>query len=270
MVFSFSEPEVDTKKMHKGTKIGWLLIALSIMLSVWVIVSEKTVADTEGESSEEVLTVEVEGTEDDPGGEASEDGAQEADLLGEEDEGEEWEDVEFDVPEEEQAAADEGTEEQAADTEKLDTAASQEEASAEEPLAEAEALGTIEEEDVLEAATAGAANDTNEDFEVSGSTLVAYNGSGGAVTLPDGITAIGGSAFSSTGVSSVANDDSVKSFASNAFYNTKLSSYSLPSTLSSLSQDAFRASSGITSFSGGSSTYSVYGGCIYKDGGKTL
>ncbi|MBR1629109.1 MAG: leucine-rich repeat protein [Lachnospiraceae bacterium] len=52
--------------MRKGTKIGWLLIALSIMLSVWVITSEGTVADFEEQAgiendgqSEGELDVEV-------------------------------------------------------------------------------------------------------------------------------------------------------------------------------------------------------------------
>ena len=40
--FSFVRGKI--KNMKKGTKIGWLLVALSIVLSVWVIIAQSSKA----------------------------------------------------------------------------------------------------------------------------------------------------------------------------------------------------------------------------------
>ncbi len=108
------------------------------------------------------------------------------------------------------------------------------------------------------------------DFVLKGQTLIAYNGKEKSIVLPDGVSAIAEGAFSGKEIAEIAGDDDVKSIASEAFMDSKLSTYSLPPKLSNLSQDAFRGSKELTSFSGGSSSYSVQGGCVYKDNGKTL
>ena len=43
--FSFVRGKI--KNMKKGTKIGWLLVALSIVLSVWVIIAQSSRADAD-------------------------------------------------------------------------------------------------------------------------------------------------------------------------------------------------------------------------------
>ena len=133
---------------------------------------------------------------------------------------------------------------------------------------------------ILGAATSGSSQKTAEtgssgttisgDFEINGTTLVRYNGAGGTVELPDNIKTIAAGAFKDKAITQLTNDDNLTTIEDNAFYHTSLSSYSIPTGLLSLNQGAFRKSSDITAFSGGSNFYIVRGGCIYSDGGRVL
>ena len=108
--------------------------------------------------------------------------------------------------------------------------------------------------------------------QTEGSTVVGYDGEGGAVRIPDGITtissnafkgnnsitsvdlnevtAIGSGAFQDSSLSSVSNMDGVIEVGDSAFANTKLKTITLPQTLKTLSQNAFRNTM-LTSIEGG-------------------
>ena len=257
------------KRMRKGTKIGWLLIALSIMLSVWVITSEGTVADfeeqagiendgqSEGGSDVEGMVVEnpsgigfgaSNGTAKDDEAysmrEMSEEGDEEIESASvQEDDGDA---AEADVVEEDDS----------------DEAAALEEASASAGDSVSEATqnsGTADQADTREAAvdkteTATAApkklsSDSGFVTSNSGRTLEKYTGSSSNVIIPNGITTIASNAFSEA---------------------SSVNSVTLPATLSSLRQDAFRGNPSITSFSSNSGSFPAYNGCIYMNSGKTL
>ena len=66
------------------------------------------------------------------------------------------------------------------------------------------------------------------------------------VTLPEGITKIGGASFSCTTLATVTIPDSVKSIGNHAFASTKLTSVTLPSAVTSIGDYAFNAT-GLTS-----------------------
>ena len=94
------------------------------------------------------------------------------------------------------------------------------------------------------------ANDSNpEDFEIFYDTLVKYNGPGGAVVIPDGITFIQADAFRDcTNVTSVTLGDSVTSIDSFAFFNcTGLTSIAIPDSVTSIGSYAFYGCTGLTS-----------------------
>lgn len=67
---------------------------------------------------------------------------------------------------------------------------------------------------------------------ISGGVLTAYNGGGGAVTIPSDVTSIGPGAFAGKAISSVSIPGSVKSIGDNAFANcTSLANVTVPGSV---------------------------------------
>lgn len=81
----------------------------------------------------------------------------------------------------------------------------------------------------------------NGDFTLRGSVLTGYSGKGGAITLPEGITAIGKKAFyQNTAVTSVTVPLSLRAVGESAFEGcTALQSIQLPNDLHLIGQNAF-------------------------------
>ena len=82
----------------------------------------------------------------------------------------------------------------------------------------------------------------NSDFVIEGGVLKQYNGPGGDVVIPEGVTAIGYSAFSNrTGLTSVTIPDSVKEIGHFAFSNcTGLTSVTIPDGVKEIGGSAFK------------------------------
>ena len=89
----------------------------------------------------------------------------------------------------------------------------------------------------------------NSDFVIEGGVLKQYNGPGGDVVIPEGVTAIGYSAFSNrTGLTSVTIPDSVKEIGHFAFSNcTGLTSVTIPDGVKEIGGSAFKGCEGLTS-----------------------
>lgn len=137
--------------------------------------------------------------------------------------------------------------------------------------------------------TAGVRGDYVTDEE--GTVIISYEGTGGSITIPDGIytigagafkgsevtrvdlnevTTIGNNAFAESTLSSVTGLGGVSAIGGEAFARTQLESFTVPKSLTRLAGDAFDGDEALTGFSGGSSIYPIYGGCVYSDRGKTL
>ena len=121
--------------------------------------------------------------------------------------------------------------------------------------------------------------------------ITAYEGDGGSVSIPDGVTTIGAGAFMNTSVTvvdlnevktignnafsgstlcSVTGTGGVVAIGGEAFANTQLKAFSVPKSLKRLAGNAFNGDEQMSGFSGGSKEYPIYGGCVYADKGKTL
>ena len=89
----------------------------------------------------------------------------------------------------------------------------------------------------------------NSDFVIEGGVLKQYNGPRGDVVIPEGVTAIGYSAFSNrTGLTSVTIPDSVKEIGHFAFSNcTGLTSVTIPDGVKEIGGSAFKGCEGLTS-----------------------
>lgn len=109
------------------------------------------------------------------------------------------------------------------------------------------------------------------DFTISNGVLTKYNGSGGKVTIPSGVSSIGSRAFSScTKVTSVTIPSGVTSIGDHAFNGcTGLTSVSLSSRLISIGDYAFSNCTGLTSISLPSSLTSLGGSAFYCCSGLT-
>ena len=82
---------------------------------------------------------------------------------------------------------------------------------------------------------------SNTGMTISGGVLTAYNGGGGAVTIPSEVTSIGPGAFSGKPISSVSIPSSVTSIGDSAFANcTSLSNVTIPGSVANLVRSVSR------------------------------
>ena len=88
----------------------------------------------------------------------------------------------------------------------------------------------------------------NPDFTVENGVLTKYNGAGGDVTVPEGVTSIGSGAFyNCTALKKVTMPNGVTSIASGAFYNCiALTDLTIPKSVTSISSSAFYNCSSLT------------------------
>jgi hypothetical protein len=77
------------------------------------------------------------------------------------------------------------------------------------------------------------------DFEMNGTTLVKYNGNGGDVTIPNGVTHIGAEVFREKELTSIVIPNSVISIGGFAFYMNKLTSVYIPDSVTQIGMEAF-------------------------------
>ena len=77
------------------------------------------------------------------------------------------------------------------------------------------------------------------DFIIENGVLEKYNGPGGDVVIPDGVTAIGNSVFQFHRLTSVTIPDSVTSIGERAFDHCGLTSITIPSSVTTIGQYAF-------------------------------
>ena len=93
------------------------------------------------------------------------------------------------------------------------------------------------------------ANNTDKnEFEIKNGVLVKYHGSGGDVTIPDGVTSIGEGAFYCSNLTSVTIPDSVTSIGNIAFcYCSSLKRVTIPESVTSIGTHAFSECSSMTS-----------------------
>lgn len=84
-------------------------------------------------------------------------------------------------------------------------------------------------------------NSNPEDFEIVDGVLKVYNGAGGDVVIPDGVTSIGNNAFRSChSLTSISIPDGVTHIGYNAFYNcSNLTSISIPNSVTHIGYYAF-------------------------------
>ena len=80
-----------------------------------------------------------------------------------------------------------------------------------------------------------AAEPANKDFIIEGKTLVKYTGSGGEVTVPDGVEELGENAFEDTAVKKVILPETLKEIRSYCFMNCRLlNEITLPASMTNL------------------------------------
>ena len=89
----------------------------------------------------------------------------------------------------------------------------------------------------------------NEDFVIENGVLTKYNGPGGEVVIPNGVTSIGMLAFKyCTSLTSITIPDSVTSIGSSAFYGcTNLASVTIPNSVTAIEETAFTRCTSLTS-----------------------
>ena len=99
----------------------------------------------------------------------------------------------------------------------------------------------------------------SQDFQMNGTVLVEYRGSAANVTIPEGVTSIGGSAFyDCTSLTSITIPSSVTSIGNHAFYGcTSLASVTIPSSVTSIGAWAFSRCTSLASVTIPSSVTSI-------------
>ena len=92
------------------------------------------------------------------------------------------------------------------------------------------------------------ASTANSDFTIENGVLTKYNGAGGAVTIPDGVSSIGDSVFQgNTSVTSVTIPNGVTSIGKFAFQNcSNLTSVTFPNSLIAIKERAFYCCASLT------------------------
>lgn len=92
-------------------------------------------------------------------------------------------------------------------------------------------------------------NTSTAGFQMNGTTVTGYNGSGGSISIPDNATAIASGAFSGkSNISAVTIPSSVTSIGDNAFANCSgLTSVTIPGSVSSLGTGVFSGCSRLSS-----------------------
>jgi len=78
----------------------------------------------------------------------------------------------------------------------------------------------------------------NREFEIKGNVLVKFLGSGGDVTIPDGVTSIGPMAFYDKPIIGIKIPDSVTSIGQDAFFGCDLNSVTIPASVKTIGKDA--------------------------------
>lgn len=98
------------------------------------------------------------------------------------------------------------------------------------------------------AGISASAADTNSNFTIVKGVLTQYNGSGGSVTIPNGVTGIGESAFKGCEeLTDVTIPKSVTSIGHNAFRGCiRLAKITIPSSVTNIGNEAFSECSGLT------------------------
>lgn len=104
------------------------------------------------------------------------------------------------------------------------------------------------------------------DFVVNGTTVTGYNGSGGYITIPEGITAIGDNAFSGVGsIVGVMLPGSLNTIGNSAFNScSNLEVVNIPASITSIGTSAFANCTGLTGLSIASSApigANAFSGC---------
>jgi hypothetical protein len=81
---------------------------------------------------------------------------------------------------------------------------------------------------------------SSKDFDIDNGVLIAYRGSGGNVTIPDGVTEIGMSAFENSNISSVTIPESVTKIDEEAFFEcNKLTNVTIPKSVTEIGGCSF-------------------------------
>ena len=96
-------------------------------------------------------------------------------------------------------------------------------------------------------------------FVTIGSTIT-------SIAIPDGVKAIGDSAFSGTKIEHIQIPNSVISIGSNAFTNTKLSSITVPNSVTNIGADAFSGCTDLTNIALSSNLTSIGSNAFYNTG----
>ena len=93
---------------------------------------------------------------------------------------------------------------------------------------------------------------------INNGVLTAYNGGGGAVTIPSEVTSIGAGAFQGKPISSVSIPGSVRSIGDSAFANcTALTNVTIPGSVTSMGSGVFSGCSSLGSVSMQASVSSI-------------
>jgi len=112
------------------------------------------------------------------------------------------------------------------------------------------------------------------DFEIEDGVLEAYHGAGGAIRIPDGVTAIADEAFwLCTAMTSVTIPDSVREIGSGAFEGcTGLTALTIPKSVTDIAEEAFCYCTGLASITvaSGNPVYHSAGNCLIKTKAKTV